>query len=163
MIGKIFNNKYLFGLTVILLVTMLLSQLSTQGEASAGSASDPLVTVSYVEDRIAELEEKIEELEANAGTPAEASPSVFKPIPFGAGVSVYFGESTQVILRSGRATAITSPAGGISDLTDGLDLASGVRIPKDHLLLVPKNDGRGFRLETDAVMMIMGDYTAVAE
>ncbi len=160
MIGKIFNNKYLFGVTVILLVTMLLSQLSTQVQASAGSATDPLVTVSYVEDRIAKLEDKIDALE---GTPAAAASSVFKPVPFGAGVSVYFGESTQVILRSGRATAITSSAGGLSDLTDGVDLSSGVPIPKNHLLLIPKNDGRGFRLETDAVMMIMGEYTAVAE
>ena len=65
---------------------------------------------------------------------------------------------TEIILRGGKATAVVSELGGLQDITEGVDLGQGADIPSYHLLLVPRNDGRGVYCTTDAIFMVRGDY-----
>ena len=68
--------------------------------------------------------------------------------------------SCEIILRSGKAIALCPGANGISDLTAGADLADGTEISANHLLLVPRNDGRGITVTSaDAYVMVRGTYT----
>ena len=67
---------------------------------------------------------------------------------------------TEIILRfsSGQTTAITSYMGGLSDVTAGVDIQEGQRIPTNHLLIIPRSDGRGIRITERAIFMIKGPY-----
>ena len=48
--------------------------------------------------------------------------------------------------------------GGLTDITAGEDIGKDVQIPSNHLLIIPRDDGRGVYCKTDAVFMIRGDY-----
>jgi hypothetical protein len=68
---------------------------------------------------------------------------------------------TEIILRysSSSTNAITSDLGGLSDITAGVDLANGEAIPKNHLLIIPRSDGRGVIVNEYAIFMVRGSYT----
>jgi hypothetical protein len=76
-----------------------------------------------------------------------------------AGQKVIGGEGAEIILRSGEATAIGNADNGVSDLTGGRDLMNGVTVQTNHLLLIPRNDGRGLTALTDGWIMVRGPYT----
>ncbi len=67
-------------------------------------------------------------------------------------------EGTEMILRAGSATAIASKDGGVTDLTAGADLKEGTKITKNHLLIIPRDDGRGIRCTGLCYVMVKGDY-----
>ena len=68
---------------------------------------------------------------------------------------------TEMILRSGSATAVDNGKNGISDLTGGKDLRMGQSITLNHLLLIPGSDGRGIKTVGMCFVMINGGYTLV--
>ena len=68
-------------------------------------------------------------------------------------------EGTELILRSGEATAVGNIDGdGVSDVTLGVDLKMGEKINRNHLLIVPRKDGRGIVAKTDSWIMVKGKY-----
>ncbi len=110
-----------------------------QGQASTpapGSYEDPLVSQSYMEQYVALMV-----VELAAGQTLEGS------------------GGTEVIVRSGQACAVGNSQGGICDVTAGKDLANGARITTNHLLIVPRTDGRGIRAETKLWVMVRGPYS----
>lgn len=65
----------------------------------------------------------------------------------------------EIILRSGSAEAVCPGANGISDLTEGADLADKTVLSANHLLLVPRDDGRGLIVTSaEAYIMVRGTY-----
>ena len=171
-------------------------------DAAPGSASDPVVTKSYVDSVVAALQTKIEAIETSqnvTGSAVTASSFTVVTVPAGskliggegaqfilrsgtavaidngvdgvsdltagadlkggAGSKLIGAEGTQFILRSGSATAIDNGANGVSDLTAGKDLSGGTAVEKNHLLLVPRADGRGISCSTKCYVMVLGEYT----
>jgi len=154
-------------ISILVLLAMSLSVLAAAYEP--GSENDPVVTLSYVENRLSEIvsdfQEKLDSIETgSANTTSQEGMSSdeagFEPILMEAGSIVYFGGNTQVILRSGSMNAIANAAGdGLADLTQGKDLKTGNQIQKNHLILVPRNDGRGAAVSEDSWIMVKGEYT----
>ncbi len=67
--------------------------------------------------------------------------------------------SCEIILRSGTAAAHCPGANGISDLTAGADLANETAIAPNHLMLVPRDDGRGITVTSaESYLMVRGTY-----
>ncbi|MDD3169371.1 MAG: hypothetical protein PHC91_07930 [Eubacteriales bacterium] len=112
-----------------------------------GSESDPVVTKSYVDSQIAQLH--------SSGTVSDT----YTVVKVNAGQKVIGKGGTEIILRSGEATAIDNGANGVSDITAGQDLMTGQRVGMNHLLLVPKEDGRGIQAITELYVMIRGSYS----
>lgn len=104
--------------------------------SSAGTESDPIVTQSYVD-----------------------SKTSYETISLEAGQKLIGGLGTEIIVRSGEATAIDNGANGISDVTGGKDLMTGTQVELNHLLLTPRDDGRGIYAETIIWVMVRGEYT----
>ena len=100
-----------------------------------GSEQDPLVTRTYVEERL-----KLNVVELDAGRRLVA------------------GAGTELILRSGNATVVDSESGGLSDATDGVDLRKGTQVPRNHLLIAPRDDGRGLTAASQVIVLVRGDY-----
>ena len=69
------------------------------------------------------------------------------------------GGGSEVILRSGAATAISGESGTLVDVSAGKDLNHGVAVPVQHLVIAPKGDGRGFKITADAWLIVRGGYT----
>ncbi|QAT42575.1 hypothetical protein [Aminipila luticellarii] len=121
---------------VTILVLVFGISMAMAATDQPGSESDPVVTKSYVDSRTS-----------------------YSPISLTAGQKLIGGEGTEIILRSGEATAIDNGANGVSDLTAGTDLTTGSQVAVNHLLLVPRNDDRGITATTDIWVMIRGTYT----
>ncbi len=100
-----------------------------------GTKDDPIVTKSYVDDKL-----------------------MYKPVKMEEGQTIIGGEGAEIILRAGEGTAIASGINGIADLTLGQDIKNGNKIKQNHLLIVPRADGRGFKADTLCWILVRGDY-----
>ncbi len=120
----------------IFLFGMAAGGIGQAGDVLPGSAGDPLISRSYLEQYVGI---EVVEMRADQRLTAEAG--------------------AEIILRSGRATAIDGPRGGLADVTQGRDLRSGDEISQNHLLIVPRSDGRGVRAETDVFLMVRGLFS----
>ncbi len=103
--------------------------------ALPGSEEDPLVSRSYVDSVV-----KMTVVELSSGQ------------------SLIGYSGTEIILRSGTATVVDSELGGLCDSTLGSDLTKGTQVPKNHLLLVPRDDGRGIKATSNAFVMVRGKF-----
>lgn len=130
------KKSLLITLTVVLTFAALFTLVAFGDTGEPGSENDPLVTKSYVDSAVS-----------------------YTPVQLAAGQVLIGGEGTEIILRSGIATAIDNGANGVSDITAGLDLMTGADVGLNHLLLVPRDDGRGITAVTEIWVMIRGEYT----
>ncbi len=127
---------------------------------SFGDDTDPLISKSYFDKKIAELEKEIEDLneKSEKETPI-SSDTTFVPLNFAAGESIIFAEGTEFILRSGEAKILDPSTNGLPDITDGSNLVDGSILPVNHMLLCPRSDKRGIYCETEIWIMIKGSYS----
>ncbi len=127
-----------------------------------GGADDPVVTKSYIVDKvIPEIKAYIDErfgIAAFEGA-VTATADKFLVVNVSKGKSVICEAGTELILRMGKGTIVATEKGGLADVTAGYDLASGTAMPSNHQLIVPLADGRGFRADEDVIVMIKGAYT----
>lgn len=115
---------------------VLAGRMAWAAPGAPGTDTDPLVTKSYVDQY-----------------------ALWQVVNLKAGQKLMAGAGTELILRAGSANAVTSPGGGLSDVTAGKDLSGGVALVANHLVIVPRADGRGVAAVTDAVFLVRGAYT----
>ena len=132
---------------VIVISVFAVTVAAAAASDTPGSESDPVVTKSYVDSQIAQIK--------GSGTASNS----YVVVTVSAGQKLLGKGGTEIILRSGEATAIDNGANGVSDMTAGKDLMTGQSVGQNHLLLVPKDDGRGIQAITDLVAMVRGSYS----
>jgi hypothetical protein len=120
--------------TILVLVVGISVAMASTDEP--GSETDPIVTKGYVDSKTA-----------------------YSPISLTPGQKLIGSVGTEVILRSGEATAIGNAENGVSDITAGADLMTGQPVGLNHLLLIPREDGRGITATTDIWVMVRGTYS----
>lgn len=122
---------------LILLMVSVMGLIVAFGDTSVpGSPDDPVVTKSYVDSKLS-----------------------YSVLRLQQGQRLVGGEGAEIIVRSGEVTAIDNGKDGISDITGGYDLKTGAICKTNHLLLIPRSDGRGVTAVTEAYIMIRGAYT----
>ncbi|MGB8953924.1 MAG: hypothetical protein WCC10_01000 [Tumebacillaceae bacterium] len=160
----------IFGtMALTLSVGVLIGQVGRADSGSTpGSGADPIVTKSYVDQQIAKI--------TGGATPAP-QPTTPPPTPGGsttpvAGIDTFKvielaphqvlkgAEGTEMIVRAGSSTAIASDNGGVSDITGGTDLEEGAPVELNHMLLTPRNDGRGIKAgDSKTYVLVRGTYS----
>lgn len=153
-----------------------------------GSQSDPLVTLSYlqqqalpqvledVDEKVAarqsELEDKLSavadgyaaEVEAalsgsaGTGSGSQTGGAVYQVVELSAGQTLTGSAACELLLRSGTATCVSDSSPGLVDMTDGATLANGGALKANHLYLATI-EGRGVRASTAVTIMARGEYT----
>lgn len=114
-----------------------------------GSADDPVVTKSYVDQQIQNV--------SGGGTS-------LKVVELTGDKVLYGYEGTEFIVRTGSVVSVAGKNGdGLTDLTAGADLRAGAWVSANHLLLIARSDSRGLRLAPGydgiAYVMVRGKYT----
>ncbi|QQY80029.1 hypothetical protein EDD65_101153 [Keratinibaculum paraultunense] len=156
-----FRNKFKRVTVFMVLIFLMLGSIVVFSEP--GSEKDPLVSLSYLEKRINQLKEYIDEKLSNIDG-SNGSPSDFEVVEILAGQSIIGKEGTEIILRGGtgngpgKAKIIALGKDGLSDLTVGKDLKKDEEVPLNHLLIVPRDDGRGVYALNDSVFLVKGRY-----
>ena len=183
---NLLKNKRIIFLVVILICLFTVGALA----ADPGSSDDPLISLSYFEDKIEslkdtlfenlsnafslkfneltdtfttefnkskkEIDDTLEEIKENG----VSAPTEFEVITLGEGEIILCEAGTEIIVRSGKSVVVTdkNSSGGISDITAGKDLANNEQIVNNHLLIVPKADGRGIKANMTGAVMVKGNY-----
>ena len=148
--------------------------------ATAGSAEDPLVTLSYlnniffpqvtermesmVTEKSIELEgkfnEALEKVPAGGSGSADGEvSSVFSVVTLKKGQVLVGDIGCEVMLRVGTADCVSSGSTGLIDVTDGSVLGDGKALVKNHLYMVTIST-RSVRATADTVkVLVRGPYT----
>ncbi|SEG61979.1 hypothetical protein [Paenibacillus sp. UNC499MF] len=174
---------------VIGLGLAILTVLASPIHAAAptpGSADDPIVTKSYLEQYVQGLggsvgtgggsngltESKIKEIIAQeiaklptnndgGGTPSTGQGNAMKVVVLKAGQTILADAGSELIVRNGKTLAVSNDDNGIPDVTAGKDLAAGTVVQNNHLLIFPR-DGRGVKPDlketADVYVMVRGGY-----
>jgi len=157
----------------------LLISMGAVGAYAYDGTSDPLISLSFLEKfkaeeldpqidelnkRISALEAKIEQLEQTENAAAPSVPSGeagYEIVRVTAGMKVLAGGSCDIMLRSGTAVALAPLASqGLSDYTSGSEILNGDSITINHMMLIPRGDGRGILITSEeAYIMIRGAYS----
>lgn len=74
----------------------------------------------------------------NAPNSTNTSVQTLTVVQLQAGQTLYAGAGSEIILRSGKAVAVSSDDNGIPDVTSGKDIAAGTAIELNHMLLFPR-------------------------
>jgi len=177
--SKIFNYKLLILVTIVIM-SFSIVHISKANTVEPGTDQDPVITQSYVDKKISELNTKLESANTTINeltkklndystaneelkkklqdfNPEEAK---FKPVELKAGQKLIAGASAEIVLRSGKAKAVGGTYGGLSDITaaSSVDLKTDADIPLNHLLLVSRDDGRGIIALKNSWIIIKGSY-----
>lgn len=127
-----------------------------------GSADDPIVTKSYVDEQVALIKKQLEE---QATIPTSGGTAGLKVEKLVQGQKIYGLEGAEIIVRSGKVRVIAGEKGdGIPDVTEGTDLKGNEVVPLNHLLLIPRTDNRGVYVEMTgsdgfSYVIIRGSYS----
>lgn len=174
-------------LAAITITTVILTAIFITGSADGttpGSEADPVVTQSYVDlksdqmkyyiDNLVktsneeigalkvQIEQKNQELAKLQKTVTELTTAgsegfVVAQVP--KDKTILAGAGTEIILRSGKATAISGPLGDLANITASKDLKTGDAITINHLLISSRDDGRGLKTTSECYLLIRGKYT----
>lgn len=123
-----------------------------------GTERDPLVTLSYVEEKIDQVKEQLKFYVDSKISAETGGGNVLEVVNLSEGQSIIGQAGTEIILRGGKATAIVSNLGGLSDITSGEDIGMNGKLSPNHLLIIPRDDGRGAYATTDAIFLVRGEY-----
>ena len=109
---------------------------------SPGSDSDPLVSKSFVEKYVRDF--------------IKDSSGDWQTVQLSSGKVLSCGSGAEFVVRSGKAVMVDSTGNGIPDLTAGINVMAGQTAAKNHLFLVPRSDGRGFKAVDTVWIMYKG-------
>lgn len=126
--------------------------------SEVGTDRDPLITKSYVDKKINEIKSYLDTKILNTST----SSNEFIVVDVPQGKSIILGGGSEAILRSGQAKAISKIRdgydNGLADITAGKDLKMDELLTLNHLLLTPRDDGRGASAVIDSIFLVRGNY-----
>lgn len=142
--------------------------------SGAGSANDPLITLSYLTNVFApkvdtemtnrvnqkaqeltgQFDQKLQEVPTSSG----GESSAFAVVTLTKGQVLTGDIGCEVMLRVGSAACVSSGSTGLIDVTDGSVLDDGDKLEKNHLYMVTIST-RGVKATADTVkVLVRGPY-----
>ncbi len=139
---------------IIGFVCVFLSIICAYGLAT----NDALITEGYLNDVFfPKVKEYIDQQNSGSAQPGTAA-ETFAVVEIKEGQKFFGKTGCEFILRQGAGTVIASALGGLNDVTGGEDLKDGQTVPPNHLLIVPRDDSRGFTATKNVLIMVKGEY-----
>ncbi|WP_138495820.1 hypothetical protein [Paenibacillus pinistramenti] len=141
--------------------------------AQPGTADDPVVTKSYVDQQIqAALSGKTTSTPSassssgststGSSTSTSSSSDEIEVVAVNPGEKLMAKAGAEFIVRVGKAAIYSSDSNGVADLTDGTDITNGKPVANNHLLSFPR-EGRGIMVQdgvtSSLTVMVRGGYT----
>ena len=132
-------------LGMIMLATLVVGSSVYAAKGDAGSSNDPLVTKSYVDSKVTQLQKTVEVqasmidlLTQEINNMGKEESSSYEVVTVPAGQSIVGKQGTEIIVRSGNGQVLASDGGGLQDMTEGTDLLVGSEIHKYHLVIIQR-------------------------
>lgn len=171
----------------LMLVSSILLTLTATATGSAGTGSDPLVTLSYLTEKflpqvLSSVEEKIGAREqalsqkltdqvrsesadfarkygASSSDADGGEAETFSVVTLAKGETLYGAIGCEVMLRTGGALCVAASVPGLIDETGGTTLYGGEALVKNHLYMITVSD-RGVQATADSTkLLVRGSYS----
>lgn len=138
-----------------------------------GTADDPVVTKSYVDQQIQQALKggssssssqgsADSSSSAQAGSTAASSSDEVKIVEVKPGQKLIAAAGAEFVVRAGKAIIYSEDQNGVADLTDGKDITNGGIVTNNHLLSFPRA-GRGIQHQEGQThpltVMVRGGYS----
>lgn len=145
------------------------SLLSMQAEGAGttpGTADDPVVTKSYVDQVIQQAiggggSSTAPSTPSTGGSGGSSSDAGIQIVDVKPGKILVAAAGAEFIVRSGKAVIYSADSNGVADLTDGKDITNGGTVVNNHLLSFPR-EGRGIQVQDgdthNLTVMVRGGY-----
>ena len=172
-------------LFTLLLASLTILSISVAAAGTAGSSSDPLVTLSYLNEKFlpelmtrvdeklaartdtaskelrAQVDADIKRLEEKYGSQTGASVGTvdsFAVVTMTNGQVLYGAIGCEVMLRVGTASVVSPSSPGLIDSTGGTTLDNGAGLTKNHLYMMTISD-RGVKATAATTkLLVRGTY-----
>ena len=179
------KSRWLLRLALLLLTSCFALAVSVIATGTAGTESDPLVTLSYLNETfMTQLLEKVEEKLAvrdkelsdklnaqiaqdtkaleekyGAGVIGGGQTGGFSVVSLSEGQTLYGDVGCEVMLRVGAGECVSPSNPGLIDETDGTALGNGGKLARNHLYMMTV-DGRGVKAAAATVKLLArGGYS----
>lgn len=139
-----------------LLLASMAAMVTVSAAAEAGSAGDPLVTLSYLNETY--LPKILAQVQQRASGSGGGTASAFSVVELTKGQALTAGVGCEVMLRGGSAACVAAGSPGLIDQTTGATLENGKALEKNHLYMATI-DGRGVTAADTVVLLVRGSYT----
>jgi len=144
------------------------SLLNMQAEGAGttpGTADDPVVTKSYVDQAIQQALGGGDSSSPNTPSTGESGSSSssdgIQIVEVKPGKILIASAGAEFIVRAGKAVVYSADVNGVADLTDGKDIPNGGTVTNNHLLSFPR-EGRGIQVQEgdthNLTVMVRGGY-----
>lgn len=145
------KNHWLARLALLLALSAALN-LTVSVAAEVGSAEDPLVTLSYLNDVF--MNTVLQRVDQRAGGQAE-----FHVVTLSQDQTLTGDIGCEVMLRVGSGVCVSPSAPGLIDETGGQTLAPNAALVQNHLYMMTV-EGRGVRATAPTTkLLVRGVYT----
>ena len=143
-------------------------RVTTAFAAEAGSAQDPLVTLSYLNETfmntiMARVDEKIAarsgQLGGQVSGTGTAAESVFTVVTLSNGQTLTGDIGCEVMLRVGAAVCVTPSAPGLIDETTAGTLNNGGALAQNHLYMMTIENRAVRATAATTKLLVRGSYT----
>jgi len=94
----------------------------------------------------------------NSNSNIQIQQAAYNPVYLEEGQIILGEEGSEFIMRSGNGRAYITGVAGITDITSGREVNDKERISLNHLLVVPRNDGRGIKVSEGTWFLVKGGY-----
>lgn len=163
------NKKRIRTILCIVLAAAGLTAFGALAAGGAGSQSDPLVTLSYlnetftgqvmdkVDAAIAQRNAQLLQELKGSGAAVPGAASAYTAVTLAAGQALYGEAGCEVLLRSGSASCGGTASAGLTDATAGGSLGGGGALEANHLYLMPESGS--ISSAGGAVLLVRGGYS----
>ncbi len=139
---------------IAVLAVLLLAGVTAYAATTYGSQDDPLITKSYLDEVVKpELESELQtKLDAAAEELRHSAAGEFSTVELRGGQTLRCAAGSQLLPVSGAVSAV----GGLTDTTEGADVAAGSSLSISHLYLAPGESGAA--AAGAAVILVSGSW-----
>ena len=159
------KKKRLFFILALVLTAAVFAAVGAYAAGSLGTQNDPLVTLSYLNERLyPQLVEKISEeadkaAEKYGKTLSGSGVDSYTVVTLTRGQKLVGDVGCEILLRVGTATVSCTDNPGLIDTTDASSLNNGTALTKNHLYMVTIAGG-GISAGSDSVKVVVrGGYS----
>lgn len=160
------KSKRMVLILAFVLVAVVFAGVGAYAASTLGTQSDPLVTLSYVNERLyPQLVDKISEEADRAAKEVKESVSgsigstdTYSVVSLASGQTLVGQAGCEILLRIGSAQVSASDAPGLVDTTDASSINNGTALRQNHLYMVTIG-GNGIKATSAVKVVVRGDYS----
>lgn len=148
-------------ITAAIILVIMAAGITVYARSNYGTAEDPLITKSYLDDVMApqlieQFRKELDETQGNVGSSGNGS---FEVVTLTSGQVLQGEVGCEIMLRIGSASVYADDSPGLVDTSSGTTIDNGAALTANHLYMVTIRDNGIMAGSTTTKVLINGNYS----